>query len=435
MYSSVINIINNGARIKFCRDYWVHGFPTLESVALAPIPQDMINMATNQFISISGEWNWSSFPHLLPQDVLNTIACIEPPRVDQGPDQYAWDLEPSGNFTVKSAYLKLISLDSTNMLHIWKKIWKCQTTQRIRFFLWSMAHDSIMTQSQRMRRHFITSDVCSRTNNATPKWKAPNEGWIKFNVDGSHCPHTDSSSCGGIARDNNGTWILGFAHRIGRSNSFQAEAWAVWSALRIAKDRNWPKVIIETDSFVVMQMIQQGCPNPHPLDFLFRKIRSLMNTWNSIVINHSGKGNGKQVIVRLAPPLKGKLKINCDGAYADLGKVAGVGVLVRNWKGHVVDGFSRRVKDCSPLMTEALAIEAAVECVENLAIISNIDLAKRRLPDVSFNFVGRCCNKATNWLAKAALGRICPVDWVCAPPSSLACILASDKLGDRAGIG
>ncbi|KAF7839752.1 reverse transcriptase [Senna tora] len=166
-----------------------------------------------------------------------------------------------------------------------------------------------------------------------------------------------------------------------------------------------------------------------------------------------------------APPSKGKLKINCDGAYADLGKVAGVGVLVRNWKGDAVDGFSRRVKACSPLMTEALAIEAAVECVENLgidvaiiesdcqvlinaicseekevdwkcsAIISNIDLAKRRLPDVSFNFVGRCCNKAADWLAKAALGRMCPVDWVCAPPSLLARILASDKLGDRAGIG
>ncbi|KAF7840001.1 reverse transcriptase [Senna tora] len=154
-----------------------------------------------------------------------------------------------------------------------------------------------------------------------------------------------------------------------------------------------------------------------------------------------------------APPSKGKLKINCDGAYADLGK-----------KGDAVDGFSRRVKACSPLMTEALAIEAAVECVENLgidvaiiesdcqvlinaiyseekevdwkcsAIISNIDLAKRRLLDVSFNFVGRCCNKAADWLAKAALGRMCPVDWVCAPPSSLARILASDKLGDRAGI-
>ncbi|KAF7808138.1 putative ribonuclease H protein At1g65750 family [Senna tora] len=105
--------------------------------------------------------------------------------------------------------------------------------------------------------------------------------------------HTYLNSCGGIARDNNGTWILGFAHRIGRSNSFQAEAWAVWSALRIAKDRNWPKVIIETDSFVVMQMIQQGCPNPHPLDFLFRKIRSLMNTWNYIVINHSGRNSNK----------------------------------------------------------------------------------------------------------------------------------------------
>ncbi|KAF7827781.1 F-box/kelch-repeat protein [Senna tora] len=41
------------------------------------------------------------------------------------------------------------------------------------------------------------------------------------------------------------------------------------------------------------QMIQQGCPNPHPLDFLFRKIRSLMNTWNYIVINHSGRNSNK----------------------------------------------------------------------------------------------------------------------------------------------
>ncbi|KAF7820290.1 ribonuclease H [Senna tora] len=84
------------------------------------------------------------------------------------------------------------------------------------------------------------------TNNATPKWKAS----IPMKGGSSSMLMADSSSCGGIARDNNASWILGFAHRIGRSNSFQAEAWAVWSALRIAKDRNWPKVIIETDSFV-----------------------------------------------------------------------------------------------------------------------------------------------------------------------------------------
>ncbi|KAF7835566.1 uncharacterized protein G2W53_010425 [Senna tora] len=59
-------------------------------------------------------------------------------------------------------------------------------------------------------------------------------------------------------------------------------------------------------------------------------------------------------------------------------------------------------------MTESLAIEAAVECVENLGI--DVAIIVSDCQDVS-------CG------------------WVCTPPSSLARILASDKLGDRAGIG
>ena len=54
-----------------------------------------------------GGWNWSSFEHFLPHCTLMQIASIMPPFPHLGADKIYWGFDPSGMFTVRSAYESL----------------------------------------------------------------------------------------------------------------------------------------------------------------------------------------------------------------------------------------------------------------------------------------------------------------------------------------
>ncbi|KAF7820918.1 reverse transcriptase [Senna tora] len=107
-------------------------------------------------------------------------------------------------------------------------------------------------------------------------WSPLDERWIKFNVDGSY-KQNFSRSCGGVARNNRGDWLLGFSKKLCNLNSFYTEVWSIWIALKLAKERNFNKVIIESDFALTLDFVQQECENPHPLHGIVLKIRELLN--------------------------------------------------------------------------------------------------------------------------------------------------------------
>ncbi|KAF7801779.1 putative ribonuclease H-like domain-containing protein [Senna tora] len=63
------------------------------------------------------------------------------------------------------------------------------------------------------------------------KWNPPDEGWIKFNTDGSYNLNSSDICCGGVARDYNGNWIAGFLRKLGRGDVLSAKLWGTWFTL------------------------------------------------------------------------------------------------------------------------------------------------------------------------------------------------------------
>lgn len=47
-------------------------------------------------------------------------------------------------------------------------------------------------------------------------WKPVDHSWIKMNINGSI--EKDNATCGGLIRDKNGSWIVGFAQCLGASS-------------------------------------------------------------------------------------------------------------------------------------------------------------------------------------------------------------------------
>lgn len=67
-----------------------------------------------------------------------------------------------------------------------------------------------------------------------------------MNIDGSASSNSDPAGGGGLIRDENGDWMIGFARRTGNTNSFMAELWALRDGLQLCLQIHAHFVIIES---------------------------------------------------------------------------------------------------------------------------------------------------------------------------------------------
>lgn len=106
--------IEDGQKVRFWWDCWVTKTQPLFCYALTTIPNEIINNTVADFVDQNGNWNWISFRHLLPNNIILRISSIFPPRQERGEDQLYWAESERGSFTVKSAY-HAISKNTYNM--------------------------------------------------------------------------------------------------------------------------------------------------------------------------------------------------------------------------------------------------------------------------------------------------------------------------------
>jgi len=79
------------------------------------------------------------------------------------------------------------------------------------------------------------------------RWEKPNIGWMKLNTDGVSSGSLGLAGGGGVIRDEEGNWVIGYAKKIGSANSFLVELWALWDGLFLCLQAYIQVVIIEMD--------------------------------------------------------------------------------------------------------------------------------------------------------------------------------------------
>ena len=94
--------------------------------------------------------------------------------------------------------------------------------------------------------------VTKRTIIRSVRWEKLMAGWLTLNTDGSATGNSSLAGGGGLIRDENGDWVTGFARRIGSTNSFLAELWALRDGLHLCLQANAHSVIIEVDAKAIM---------------------------------------------------------------------------------------------------------------------------------------------------------------------------------------
>ncbi|RYQ87637.1 hypothetical protein Ahy_B09g095159 [Arachis hypogaea] len=116
------------------------------------------------FLNVSGHWDVEKLQSMLPEDIIKRIVAIPPPSPWKGADCIAWRHSPDGSFSTKSSYQSLMEVpDSPN--RIFQLVWHWQGPERVRTFLWLVAHKAILTNAERRRRHLTTDDACPRCRN------------------------------------------------------------------------------------------------------------------------------------------------------------------------------------------------------------------------------------------------------------------------------
>jgi len=121
-----------------------------------------------------------------------------------------------------------------------------------------------------MIRNFLTSNVrvfcassspvyhaskCNHHNAKSPKWEKPEKGFIKLNFDGSS--KTRKASIGGVYRDHEGSFLLGYSERIGQATSCVAELVAAKRGLELALENGWFNIWIEGDAKFVVDLLMK----------------------------------------------------------------------------------------------------------------------------------------------------------------------------------
>ncbi|XP_060183256.1 uncharacterized protein LOC132613237 [Lycium barbarum] len=132
-------------------------------------------------------------------------------------DDPCWMLDPSGQFTIKS----------------------------VRDFV-------------RKRENKQLSTYRPRIYYAKVLWRMPPSGRLKCNTDGASRGNPGKSSYGFCIRDNKGDLVYAQAKDIGISTNTESEAEAIKQAFKYCKENNLLHIQVETDSLVLLKILQDA---------------------------------------------------------------------------------------------------------------------------------------------------------------------------------
>ena len=79
-----------------------------------------------------------------------------------GQRKVIWKSTTNRSFLVKSAYSLLILANPNPLKQIWRAIWKWEGLERVKSFLWTMAHDNLLTNELHVARCMDSIDICPK---------------------------------------------------------------------------------------------------------------------------------------------------------------------------------------------------------------------------------------------------------------------------------
>ncbi|KAK4257184.1 hypothetical protein QN277_006806 [Acacia crassicarpa] len=337
--SGVGKKVNNGGGTKFWHDLWLPMDRPLMAFVADPsviIEEDTVR---DQLLG-NGQWDIDKWRGILPFSIINTISKIPPPSSNL-PDCFIWRPATDGCFSVKSAYNYLSDHERPRDSGFWASLWRWQIPEKVKFFMWQVAHERLVTNSLRAKRGLTDDNICP-------------------------FPCNSEETVTHIIRDCDRA--KDFWKQILRTNLFSKffsgnlQAWLNWNvrhnpANRRFQNLSWPRVF----SLGCWILWTTRCK------FLFNGVEThtremihlcnylLMENSSNQVLTHKIFQLGRIVEESWTPPPVDTVRIDVDGSVRHY-RQAACGGVIRNSHGHWLMGFHKSLGQHSPIEAEILAI-------------------------------------------------------------------------------
>lgn len=124
--------------------------------------------------------------------------------------------------------------------------------------------------------------ICFDKENTNPpegrniSWYHPNREGVILNVDGSSLGNPGPAGFGGLLRNPDGGWILGFSGHIGHSVILKAELLAILNGLKLAWERGFKVLYCYTDLMHALSLIKEQQGEFHRHATIIQDIRDLL---------------------------------------------------------------------------------------------------------------------------------------------------------------
>ncbi|KAK5786060.1 hypothetical protein PVK06_040687 [Gossypium arboreum] len=130
---------------------------------------------------------------------------------------------------------------------------------------------------------FLFGDKSTTSNPVTSQHCA--ENWVHLFSDGAVARESGNASAGGVVRDQEGNWILGYTYYLGRCSPLKAELWGILDGIHISLSKGYKKVKLQTDNIEVVRILSME----ETEDFgttLIRRIKRLLHSEGQWEIKH-----------------------------------------------------------------------------------------------------------------------------------------------------
>jgi hypothetical protein len=119
------------------------------------------------------------------------------------------------------------------------------------------------------------------------KWKKPQAGYVKLNVDASFHSVSSVAGLGGVFRDSEGNFLGGFVDFLPSIVSAKhGEMLALLLGVKVAYNRSLVPLIVESDCLDLVQAITSNSLDSSELGFLIEDIRQDLQTASAASIHH-----------------------------------------------------------------------------------------------------------------------------------------------------
>jgi ribonuclease HI len=332
--------VGNGSKVSFWDDKWIDENTRISDLD-HPVPEEARGWRVKDVALPTGEWNFDLLQQVVPSSIVQKLHAIVPPHASHEADKQFWPGTATGIFTVSSAYYMLTKETLNDVNKRWKGIWKIESIERIRVFVWLLVHDRLLTKARLARWQLGNSFCHSCTQFEETTIHVMRDCPIAVNVWRHLLPAQDRGNFFTVGYHD---WIqLNLSNKFGKNSE---NNWtAIWATACFLLWQ-WRNKSMHDEEFVSPEWPWQVI-----IDYVS------MYKFSMRAEERIDQRQVQQwVNISWLPPPNGWLALNTDGAMKASERKAGCGGVLRSDTGVWIEGFSKALGDTTAYMAELWGI-------------------------------------------------------------------------------